>query len=38
MTPSEAAGVKVAGENGWLILIQNATKKQATQAASRAIT
>ena len=26
-TPSEAAGIKVAGENKWLTLIQNASKK-----------
>jgi len=26
-TPSEAAGIKVEGENKWLTLIQNACKK-----------
>ena len=26
-TPSEAAGIKVEGENKWLTLIQNASKK-----------
>ena len=28
-TPSEAAGLKVEGENKWLTLIQNASKKTA---------
>ena len=28
-TPSEAAGIKVEGENKWLILIQNASRKTA---------
>jgi len=27
-TPSEAAGIKVEGENKWLTLIQNASKKK----------
>jgi hypothetical protein len=27
-TPSEAAGIKVEGENRWITLIQNASKKE----------
>ena len=27
-TPSEAAGIKVEGENKWITLIQNASKKR----------
>ena len=27
-TPSEVAGIKVEGDNKWITLIQNATRKQ----------
>lgn len=30
-TPSEAAGIRVEGENKWLTLIQNASKKEPTK-------
>jgi hypothetical protein len=34
-TPSEAAGIKVEGENKWITLIQNAAHKQKPNGSTR---
>jgi hypothetical protein len=34
-TPAEVAGIKVEGDNKWLTLIQNASKKQAASSDDR---